>query len=582
MNAIEKLNTPENRKLLYTYLIQQVIKEKGLPKDKAQLFAQHLMKKQKDNLFIYHGLAWELGSKNLEFFCMFFLKDIFNNPDEGTAEIAPIHKEIWKDIEEIILDNKYSKQGYILPRGTGKSVFGNLATVVWCHAYGYKKYTLVCSSIGSTAQKFVKQVKDVLVDNVYIETCFGKLLDPANKKFICNSNQLELLNRSMIESISSTSSMRGRKYGNIRVELAILDDYQDEDDVSSHEAREKKWKRFVDDVSYALQKPQYDKGKIVNQGIVIALGTLQHPEDFYARLMKLPTWKFRHEKGVLIDDIDEMFNEGLWLRFKEILFSKDENRLEYAKEFYYQHENEMQFPLLWQSYWSCLDMALDYYSDPVAFNQEIQGDIQSTGQKRFQTIITENPERIESHKFTKTMLCIDPAGTRNKNKNSKNYYAFAVGSLADNNIKYVRKGEIYKFEFEDYMSHTLNLLKKYEDITHIYIEKNVYNGADVIRLQELIKTDSDLMNRSLTWINQSQSKNKDDKINTIVADVNMGRIIFNDEDQLAIEQLKDFAGCDFSKFDDFPDIVSEFANRIDEIKVNNKRIQSFDRRLLGI
>jgi hypothetical protein len=580
--AVNQLNTVENRKILYTYLVKQTIKEQNVQLHIAQNFAEHVIKKRDNELFTHHGLAWELGAKNLEFFCMFFLREIFNNEEEGTAELAPIHKEIWLDMEDVILHNKHSKQGYILPRSTGKSAFGNLATVTWSHAYGYKKYSLVCSSIGSTAQKFVKQVKDVLVDNIYLETCFGKLLDPTNKKFICNSNQLELLNRSMIESISSTSSMRGRKYGNIRVELAVLDDYQDEDDVSTHEAREKKWKRFVDDVSYAMQKPQYKNGKIVRQGTLIALGTLQHSEDFYARLMNLPTWKFKHEKGVLVDDIDDLFTEGKWLEFKKILFQKDnDNRLEEAKEFYYQNEEEMKFPVLWDSYWSCLDMALDYYSDPVSFHQEVQGNINSKAQKRFTTIVTESAEKIETHNFIKTMLCIDPAGTRNKGK-KKDYYAFAVGSKSDMNIKYVRKGEVFQFEYEDYMRHTIKLLKQYPDITHIYVEKNTYSGADVINLQELIKKDNKLNKRSFEWLNISQTKNKDDRINTIVADVNMGRIVFNQEDEEAIEQLSEFAGCDFSKYDDFPDIVAEFSKRIDEIKVRNKRIKSFDRRVLGI
>ncbi|WP_273129998.1 hypothetical protein [Bacillus weihaiensis] len=576
------LNTTENRKILYKYLVIQTMKEQNVKLEFAQKFAEHVIKKRDKELFTYHGLAWELGSKNLEFFCMFFLREIFNNEEEGTAEIAPIHKEIWSDIEEVILHNKHNKQGYILPRSTGKSAFGNLATIVWSHSYGYKKYSLVCSSIGSTAQKFVKQVKDALVDNIYIESCFGKLLDPSNKRFICNSNQLELLNRSMIESISSTSSMRGRKYGNIRVELAVLDDYQDEDDVATHEAREKKWKRFVDDVSYAMQKPQYKNGKIVRQGTLIALGTLQHSEDFYARLMKLPTWKFRHEKGVLIDDIDTLFTEGKWLEFKKILFNKhDENRLENAKEFYYQNEVEMIFPVLWSSYWSCLDMALDYYSDPVSFHQEVQGNINSKAQKRFTTIMTESKEKVGSHNFVKTMLCIDPAGTRNKG-NKKDFYAFVVGSKSDMNIKYVRKGEVFKFEFEDYMKHTLELLKEYPDISHIYVEKNTYSGADVLRLQELIKKDKELNKRSFEWLNYAQTKNKDDRINTIVADVNMGRIVFNEEDEEAIEQLSEFAGCDFSKHDDFPDIVAEFSKLIDEIKVRNRRIVTFDRKILGI
>lgn len=56
------------------------------------------------------------------------------------------------------------------------------------------------------------------MDNPFIEHTFGTLLEPNNKKYICNNNQLEFTNRCMVESISSTSSMRGRKYGNYRTD----------------------------------------------------------------------------------------------------------------------------------------------------------------------------------------------------------------------------------------------------------------------------------------------------------------------------------------------------------------------------
>ncbi len=533
----------------------------------AEDFASHMMVKRSEDLFTYHGLAWELGQKNLEFFCLFFLQDTFRAPD--TSEIAPIHREIWEDIEGMLLRNTHDKQSYILPRGTGKSAFANLPAVSFSVANKLRIFTLVCSSTGDLAEKFIKQIKEVFVGNVYIESCYGKLLDPTNKKYICNSSQLEFTNGTMVESISSKTDMRGRKYGNTRIELAILDDYQNNDDCATDANRKKKWSRFSSDVNFAFQKPQFNEnGKMVRQGgIMIGCGTIQHPECFYSRLQKLPTWKVRKEKGILVDDIDELFNSGLWAEFKDILSdSKNENRLQHAKEFYYQNEKEMRFPILWESYWNPLEMALAYYENPVAYNQEVQGVITSTGQKKFKTIITESAEKIESHDFVKTMLSIDPAGTRNKQKKKKDYYAFVVGSISDMNIKYVRKGTVFKGEYEDYMAHTLKLLKQYPDITFVNIEKNVYNGADVIQLQELVKNDPELSGRNIEWLNNAVTKNKDDRINTIVGDVNMGRIIFNDEDEEAIQQLKDFSGADFSAYDDFPDAVAEWSKRINEVE----------------
>ncbi|MEF3086435.1 hypothetical protein [Bacillus altitudinis] len=533
----------------------------------AEDFASHMMVKRSEDLFTYHGLAWELGQKNLEFFCLFFLQDTFRAPD--TSEIAPIHREIWEDIEGMLLRNTHDKQSYILPRGTGKSAFANLPAVSFSVANKLRIFTLVCSSTGDLAEKFIKQIKEVFVGNVYIESCYGKLLDPTNKKYICNSSQLEFTNGTMVESISSKTDMRGRKYGNTRIELAILDDYQNNDDCATDANREKKWSRFSSDVNFAFQKPQFDEnGEMVRQGgIMIGCGTIQHPECFYSRLQKLPTWKVRKEKGILVNDIDELFNSGLWAEFKDILSdSKNENRLQHAKEFYYQNEKEMRFPILWESYWNPLEMALAYYENPVAYNQEVQGVITSTGQKKFKTIITESTEKIESHDFVKTMLSIDPAGTRNKQKKKKDYYAFVVGSISDMNIKYVRKGTVFKGEYEDYMAHTLKLLKQYPDITFVNIEKNVYNGADVIQLQELVKKDPVLSGRNIEWLNNAVTKNKDDRINTIVGDVNMGRIIFNEEDEEAIQQLKDFAGADFSAYDDFPDAVAEWSKRINEVE----------------
>ncbi|AGK98178.1 hypothetical protein [Clostridium pasteurianum] len=562
----------QNRYLIYKYLQDVGFSEEA---------TIDMIIKHSSNLFGYHGLAYQLGKMSLEFFCMYFLQDIFlPKEDNAAAPIAKVHEEIWQDIQESIVGDGNNQIGRILPRGTGKSAFGTFAATIWAHAYKFKIYTLICSDIGTTAEKFIKDIKDTFLENKYIEKAFGKLLDDKNKRYICNATQLEFTNKTFIEAISSGSPMRGRKYGNNRPDLIILDDYQSEDDVRTESAREKKWKKFSDDVKYAVQKAVVRNGKTVKKGTtLIALGTLQHKECFYSRLLKQPTWKFKIEKGVLIDDfvneedekingLDHYFSTGLWAEFKNILFNfKNKNHLEDAKEFYWQHESEMQYPLLWKEFWDCLDYALSYYENPTSFKQEVQSDVDSIGEKWFKTVATELRKEIETHKFIKTMLCVDPAST---SKGTSDYSAYLVGSLGDNNLKYARKAELAKInartDFDKYIGHMIKLLLEYHEIRTVYIEKNTFNGADANQLELKINKNFILKSRNIKIINESQRKNKDDKISTIIPFMNKGQIIFAEEDEDFTEQILEFRGQKFSVHDDAPDVTAEFANRIENVK----------------
>ena len=543
-------------KLLYKYL--------------KQIFpntAKQIMQDNIDHLFDFHGLSWSVGKRSLEYFCLYFLGDVFvPNDENGAAPIAPIHRLIWKDIQESIIGDGADQIGRILPRGTGKSVFGNYAPSIWAHCYKFKNYTLICSDTGLASEKFIKEVKSAFLNNKLLEKGFGKLLNDKDKHYICNATQLEFTNHTSIEAISSSSSIRGRKYNNIRPDLIILDDYQSIDDVRTEEAREKKWNRYSNDVKFASQKPIYRQGKLFKKGTTfIALGTLQHKECFYSRLLKQPTWKFQKNKGILLEDIDTYFNTGLWLEFKNLLFDfKNDCHLEDANEFYYQHIKEMKFPLLWAEFWDCLDIATQYFENPNSFKQEFQGNVDSIGIKYFKTIRTMSADEIEEHTFDKTMLVADPASSISVKADST---ALIVGSTSSNDLTYIRKAILVKLDFDSYCAKVVELLKIYTDITHISIEKNLYMGADVLKIKELISKEVTLDSRFFTFINKMQKVNKDEKISTIISAVNLGQIIFNEDDTEAINQMMDFAGQKFSVHDDMPDVVSQLTIDIKEIEI---------------
>lgn len=573
-----------NKWLLYHYL-KKSYTDVGISDEKAEELTDNKIIENSKNLFGFHGLAYQLGQISLEFFCLYFLQDIYlPKEDNAAAPMADVHRELWSDIQESIIGDGPEQLGRVLPRGTGKSAFGTLGPTCWVVAYKHKTYVLICSDIGSTAEKFIKDIKDNMIENPYIEQAFGKILDDKNRDFICNATQLEFTNKTFVEAISSTSPMRGRKYKNVRPDLIILDDYQSEDDCRTEEAREKKWKKYSDDVKFAKQRPIKRDGKVIKKGTVLmAWGTQQHKECFYSRLIKAPTWTFKKEKGVLVESVDEYFNSGLWLEFKNILNNfKNENRLYDAKEFYYKHQNEMQFKTLWSEFWDCLELALDYFENPNSFKQEVQGDVDAIGEKWFKRINTEPRKVIESHEFIKTMIIVDPASSGGK---KNDYSAFLVGSEGINKCKYARKAELAKInarsEFDKYVDHIIDLLLEYTDATHVSIEKNTFNGADANQLEKKIKEHEILKYRNITIVNEMQRRNKDDKISTIVPYVNNGTFIFAEEDEEFVNQLMEFAGQKFTVHDDAADVSSEFWLKVDEIKVAST-VRLLDRKLLGL
>lgn len=523
--------------------------------------AKKIMLKNKDNLFNHHGVAWSLGKRDLTFFNMYFLKNIYCG--SGKAELAPIHYNMWDIMQNMYLKDTHDRHAFILPRGTGKSLTGSLPIALWANLYGYSKYTVVASAVNDTAMSFINNMRNALIDNQRIISSFGDVYD---SKLVNTTDRIELANKSMIQALSSRSTFRGKSYLGNRINLLILDDFQSDENVTNKEQIEKHWKRFSDDSGNAIEKDNYK---------MIAMGTIITKGDFYDRLLYLPTWKHTKEKAVQVENIDHLFNSGKWKEFKEILFdNQNEHRLDYAKEFYFKNKQSMQYKLLWQDYWDCLDMALNYYENPLSFKQELQLEVDGDVSKKFFNI-----QPYKEINVDESVLVIDPAGSNNKEKGD--FYAFVIGHIELDKI-FVEKSIIKRFDFEDYINFTIDLLKKYPHIKTIIIEKQVYNSSDVVAIKNLIQRDTDLYYRNFNWINEHQTKNKDAKINSIVGDVNMGRVLFNSEDlkNNAIQQLKDFTTTKTSKHDDFPDALAELIIYLKRENLEDKTISFSSRNLL--
>lgn len=554
------------------------ILNKYLSKHYNEEIAESAIRNNTDRL---DSIARSLGERDISFFCLYYLRDIFVVKDGNEArELSPTHYEMWDILNSVFVDDKIDKLNIVCPRGMAKTTVCDLALSIWLIAYQKSKFILLGAKKDDDACQFIDSIKKVFKENKMIINEFGKLIN--SKKYKVNAGEIEFANGSYIRAVGSASSVRGANFKGIRPSTVIADDYQDEKDILSDDSREKKFNRWSKEIEKVGDTAVYRDGEKVKSATkIISIGTVLHNDCLISRLSRNKDYYTVLKRAIVLGQdqtVEDILESSLWLECKKLYFNDKDNNAKFtAKVFYENNIDEMKFSLLWEEKWDCFnDIAIAYWENRQAFMSEMMNDATSIGEKWFKSIRTQTTEEIEEHNFIKTMLCIDPASTQTRRSD---FTSMIVGSSADNDFKYIRDMTLNKFTFNEYCEKVIELLKQYEDITHIYIEKNTFQGADVNKIKELIEKDSDLVNRSLEFINEMQRKNKDEKISTIIDNVNNGQIIFANNNKEFIEQILEFQGQKYTLHDDAIDIVAEFANRVDNIEVIGK-IKLLDRSLL--
>lgn len=588
MIKIEILNDEQlaqlyNIELLKEYLEKDLISN-GFTVSNAEATVKNILEKN-ENLFGYHGLAFELGRNNLEFFFKYFLQDVFTPKSNNTARnLAPLHFEIIAELSKMIIEDKYDMEEFILSRGSAKSTIITKAITTFVHVYRISRYSLIIGKTKQDASDFIEDIKKFMGLEP-IKLAFGNLINKRNRTI--NSQELELDNDTMVRAYGWETSVRGTSYsapdGIFRPMCCVLDDILNEGDIKTINAKENAINKFYKEILEVGDEAVIRKGKKIKMASkFIICGTPLAADCFINTIRKDPQFKvFR--RAVVDFNIDEYFEENEhWQQFKKILFNSKieaEERDKILKEYYYDNIDQMRFKTIWERYDS-YKLAVKYFTKRTAFLQELMCDCENVGEKWFKSIRKISKKEIEDHfPFDKTMLCCDPASTVTKRSD---YTALCVGSVASNGFKYIREGIIDKLTFNEYCDKVVELIREYKDITHVYIERNTYNSSDLARITEIIEKDKELSKRNLEFINKQQNKNKDDRISTTIDSINSGAIIFCEDNEEFILQILEFTGQNTSLHDDSPDCTSSCVSLLDSIEIHKPgTIHCIDKQTLG-
>lgn len=526
-----------------------------------------MIKANKDKLNL---LAKSLGKTNIEFFNLYFMRELFIPSNKNNSRpLAKVHYEVFNELNDLLINDTINREEFILPRGTGKSTVVNTSVAVWASVYNISKYTVVIGKTDVLMQEFINEVKTCL-GYEKIKSTFGELIN--SKKCTVNKEELELTNNTKVQGFTWGGTIRGAKYHGSRPTIIIVDDVLKEDDILSDNAKEKTMNKLYKEILPAGDKAKIIKGK--KQGIdtkFIVIGTPLAQNDMVNTVRQDSTFKVFRRAVVDFDIDDYMENSTLWQEYRTLLMNnKDTDRTNTAKNFYYDHEEDMKFTTLWEGKYIPYELANDYFTKRLSFMQELMCDCESVGDIWIKSITKIPSIEMESKKFQKTILSIDQGAS---NTSKSDFTAFTV--LGKSNGFYcVREGTLKKFdsktEFDRYIDFVITLLHKWEDITHVVLEKNVYKGVDATRIEEAISKDSKLRLRHIEVITIYNTKNKDQRIMTITDKVNSGQVLFNENDIDYNKQVNVFKGQRYTLHDDAIDSLEMAINNIDKVKIKHK------------
>ena len=334
----------------------------------------------------------------------------------------------------------------MMPRGSAKTTLIKAAMVIKT-AWQIVKFMFGLSAAEDHMVDQLGHIKATLDENLRFQKLFGQLRPALRSGLAWQDTQVELLNGVNIKVKGRSAKMRGMNKKSQRPNIIFLDDYEDEEAVSSEEQIKKTASRY-----FKVIKPMLPRMTRPDQypPTIIAVNTLLQQNSLMGSFIKSPEW-VTIRFGVMDVDGEPWWPE--WMDKEGYEREKDAWALEgKIVEFHLEYDN-VEIP----------DGARKFTREMFYYNRMPYGEV-------FLTFGAADPAISEKRKS-------DMAG-------------IAFVSLTENGQFFVREAQGYtgKDKLPDkFQEHMLNGCVNYNPIRVFGIESNAYQAALVHLFNETLK-----------------------------------------------------------------------------------------------
>lgn len=498
------------------------------------------------------------GASDFQFFATHYFPHIFSAP------LCNFHIDMFKDVENMILnfDGLHNKFVRGAPRGHGKSRIISVAAVLWIICYGYRRNIMLIADTSSQSKEYIQTIKAELEDNVELKKDFGILVgdEKWREDEIITGNDIHVISK------SSGQSLRGSSYKNIRPEVVILDDLENDENVETESQRQKLYNWFMK-VLMPIGNPRT---------VFLYVGSVLHYESLLYKVLtesKYNDWSRRLYRAV-----DQFSSSPLWDEWRDIFndLSRD-NPSDEAYQFFCDNADEMMkgVEIMWggrdYSLFANQDIPYDermeksrrswYYKlmvlklqDDDAFNSEYQNNPMTEDSRIFKE------EWIKRNYYETLPQLKEIYGSvdvsMGKSRTGDTSAIIFVGRGVDNFL-YVLEADICRRSPDIIIRDLIGYFDKYSGrITGFIVEENVFQEFFSKTLQETCRN----MGLYINFISarSSTGDSKPLRIRSLAPKIQQGYLKFNQGQTVLIQQLKNFP----KDHDDGPDALERCINQM--------------------
>lgn len=249
-------------------------------------------------------------------------------PHYGKAEPSELHSYLYKRLPQIVNSPGGQRDALAAPRGEAKSTKISMSFVLWTVVTGIKWYPVIIMDAFEQAAEMLEAIKAELEANPRLLSDFPEATGQGK---VWRAGVIVTKNGRKIEAFGSAKKIRGRRHGAHRPDLAVMDDIENDENVTTPAQRDK-LQRFVTASVLNLGPPDDSMDAIL-------VGTVLHYDSVLARFLRNPLWNRKVFKAI----IQWPDNMVLWDQFEELLLSAEtpQEGESAAMTFYEQNRTDM-------------------------------------------------------------------------------------------------------------------------------------------------------------------------------------------------------------------------------------------------
>lgn len=454
-------------------------------------------------------------------------------PHYGQAEPSVLHQYLYQRLPQMVNAQYGQRDVLAAPRGEAKSTKVSMSFVLWCVITGLKWYPIIVMDAFEQAAEMLEAIKAELEANPRLQ---GDFPEACGQGRVWRVGVIVTANGRKVEAFGSAKKIRGRKHGAHRPDLAVMDDIENDENVTTPAQRDK-LEKFVTKGVLNLGPPDDSMDAIM-------IGTVLHYDSVLARFLKNPLWNRKVFKAI-IQWPDRM---DLWDQFEELLLNGGTPQAGEAAAMALYHENKAAMDAGAQVSWPALRplvrlMIKRAREGHDAFDSEQQNDPVSGEDAPFANSIRFWVNRLAEWVF---FGACDPS--LGKHGNSRDPSALGVGGYnRETGILDVVEAKIRKRTPDRIISDIIELQREYNCLVW---------GIESVQFQEFLRTE--LIKRSAQLGVPVPARglipiaDKLLRIETLQPHMHNGLLRLHPSQTTLVEQFRHFPKADH---DDGPDMV---------------------------